>query len=113
MLITYYRKAFRRVAAGGAEITLEQTITWLTNIIEKLKKENAPDLQIKTYLKVLSWLDELLRYRLFLSEFTREIELTEQKSKEELLKLIADEAREWRLNDIEGNPLQQECSRNE
>ena len=42
-----------------------------------------------------------------MSEFTREIELTEQKSKEELLKLIADETREWRLNDIEGNPLQQ------
>lgn len=89
-------------------MTLEQSIIWLTNQIEKLKKENAPELQIKTYLKFQLWLDELLRYRLFLSEFTREIELTEQKSKEELLELIADEARDWRLNDINGNPLQQE-----
>lgn len=89
-------------------MNLEQTIIWLSNHIEKLKKENAPELQIKTYLKFLSWFDELMRYRLFMSEFTREIELTEQKSKEELLKLIADEARDWRLNDIEGNPLQQE-----
>jgi len=89
-------------------MTLEQSIIWLTNQIEKLKKENAPEGQIKTYLKFQLWLDELLRYRLFLSEFTREIELTEQKSKEELLELIADEARDWRLNDINGNPLQQE-----
>lgn len=89
-------------------MNLEQSIIWLTNQVEKLKKENAPEAQIKTYLKFQLWLDELLRYRLFLSEFTREIELTEQKSKEELLKLIADEARDWRLNDIEGNPLQQE-----
>ena len=89
-------------------MTLEESIIWLADQIEKLKKENAPELQIETYLKFHAWLDELLRYRLFLSEFTREIELTEQKSKEELLELIADEAREWRLNDIEGNPLQQE-----
>lgn len=89
-------------------MNLEQTILWLQKKIEKLKKENAPEGQIKTYLKILLWLDELMRYRLFMSEFTREIELTEQKSKEELLKLIADEARDWRLNDIEGNPLQQE-----
>lgn len=89
-------------------MNLEQSIIWLTNQVEKLKKENAPEAQIKTYLKFQLWLDELMRYRLFLSEFTREIELTEQKSKEELLKLIADEARDWRLNDIEGNPLQQE-----
>ena len=89
-------------------MTLEQSIIWLTNQIEKLKKENASEGQIKTYLKFQLWLDELLRYRLFLSEFTREIELTEQKSKEELLELIADEARDWRLNDINGNPLQQE-----
>lgn len=89
-------------------MNLEQSIIWLTNQVEKLKKENAPEEQIKTYLKFQLWLDELMRYRLFLSEFTREIELTEQKSKEELLKLIADEARDWRLNDIEGNPLQQE-----
>ncbi len=89
-------------------MNLEQTIMWLENQIEKLKKENAPEGQIKTYLKFLLWLDELMRYRLFMSEFTREIELTEQKSKEELLKLIAEEARDWRLNDIEGNPLQQE-----
>ena len=86
-------------------MTLEQTIIWLTNEIEKLKKENAPEKQIETYLKFSLWLDELMRYRLFMSEFTREIELTEQKSKEELLKLIADEVKDWRLNDIEGNPL--------
>ncbi len=86
-------------------MNLEQSIIWLTNQVEKLKKENAPEAQIKTYLKFQLWLDELMRYRLFLSEFTREIELTEQKSKQELLTLIADEARDWRLNDIEGNPL--------
>lgn len=86
-------------------MTLEQTIIWLTNQIEKLKEENAPENQIETYLKFSLWLDELMRYRLFLSEFTREIELTEQKSKEELLKLIADEAKDWRLKDIDGNPL--------
>ena len=89
-------------------MNLEQSIIWLTNQVEKLKKENAPEALIEAYLKFELWLSELLRYRLFLSEFTREIELTEQKSKEELLKLIADEARDWRLNDIEGNPLQQE-----
>lgn len=89
-------------------MTLEQTVIWLAEQIEKLKEENAPEKQIETYLKFSLWLDELMRYRLFMSEFTREIELTEQKSKEELLKLIADEAKDWRLNDIEGNPLYQE-----
>lgn len=89
-------------------MTLEQTIIWLTNQIAKLKEENSPEEQIEAYLTFQLWLDELMRYRLFLSEFTREIELTKQKSKKELLKLIADEARDWRLNDIEGNPLQQE-----
>lgn len=89
-------------------MTLEESIIWLADQIEKLKKENAPELEIETYSKFHAWFDELSRYRLFLSEFTREIELTEQKSKEELLELIADEARDWRLNDIEGNPLQQE-----
>lgn len=89
-------------------MNLEQSIIWLTNQVEKLKKESAPEGQIITYLKFQLWLDELLRYRLFLSEFIREIELTEQKTKEELLELIADEARDWGLNDIDGNPLQEE-----
>lgn len=86
-------------------MNLEESIIWLSNQIEKLKKENAPEGQIKTYLKYLLWLDELMRYRLFMSEFIREIELTEPKSKQELLKLIADEARDWSLYDIDGNPF--------
>ena len=92
-------------------MNLEESIIWLTKQVEKLEKENATEAQIKTYLKFQLWLDELMRYRLFLSEFTREIELTEQKTKEELLELIAEEAIDWILNDIEGNPLQQKEER--
>lgn len=65
-------------------MNLNQTVEWLKKETNRIEAEKAPQAQINAY-NILAWLCELMRYRLFLSEFTREIELTEQKSKEDLL----------------------------
>lgn len=83
-------------------MNLDQSITWLKNETEKIKKQKVPNIaQFKTYQKYLNWLMELFRYRMMFSEIRREIELTEPKSKEELLKFLDEEFKDWQLNDIE------------
>lgn len=82
-------------------MNLDQSVTWLKGEIEKLKKTRVPNIsQIKTYQKYHSWLSELSRYRLMWSEIRREIELTEPKTKEELLKFLDEEFEEWQLNEF-------------
>lgn len=83
-------------------MNLEQSVMWLNGEIEKLKKERVPNIsQIRTYQKYHSWLSELNRYRLMWSEIKREIELTEPKLKEELLKFLDEEFEDWQLKEIE------------
>lgn len=82
-------------------MNLEQSIMWLTSETEKLKKAAVPEIKkIRVYQKYLSWMKECLRWRLFYSEVRRELELTEPKSKEELLKFLEEEYEEWRLNEF-------------
>lgn len=83
-------------------MNLEQSIIWLDKELNKFKKQKNPSLpQIRTYQKYHSWLSELNRYRLMWSEIRREIELTEPKSKEELLKFLDEEFEDWQLKDVE------------
>lgn len=83
-------------------MNLEKSIIWLKGEIEKLKKARVPNIsQIRTYQKYHSWLSELNRYRLMWSEIRREIELTEPKSKEELLKFLDEEFEDWQLNEFQ------------
>lgn len=90
------------MAKDKTKMNLEQSEKWLKSEIEKLKKERVPNIaQIRTYQKYYSWLSELNRYRLMWSEIKREIELTEPKSKEELLELLEEEFEDWQLTEIE------------
>lgn len=83
-------------------MNLDQSVMWLKDEIEKLKKARVPNIsQIRTYQKYHSWLSELNRYRLMWSEIRREIELTEPKSKEELLKFLDEEFEDWQLNEFQ------------
>ena len=83
-------------------MNLDQSVTWLKDEIEKLKKARVPNIsQIRTYQKYHSWLSELNRYRLMWSEIRREIELTEPKTKEELLKFLDEEFEDWQLNEFQ------------
>ena len=83
-------------------MNLDQSVMWLKGEIEKLKKARVPNIsQIRTYQKFHSWLSELNRYRLMWSEIRREIELTEPKSKEELLKFLDEEFEDWQLNEFQ------------
>lgn len=83
-------------------MNLEQTIKWFREQIDKLTKEHANLLQIKTYSKFYCYLDELERYRLCRSEFRREIELSGKKvmTKEYILNLIDEEVKDWKLDEI-------------
>jgi len=81
-------------------MNLEQSIMWLTGETEKLKKAAVPEIKkILVYQKYLSWMNELLRWRLFYSEVRRELELNEFEQ-EELLKFLDEEYEEWRLNEF-------------
>lgn len=72
-------------------------IVWLIIRTKELEEEEAPIKVQKTNAKFASWLDELLRYRLFLSEYQRELEMTPEKNKAEQIKLLKDEIEDWRL----------------
>lgn len=82
-------------------MTLERSIDWLDEEIKKLKAQKKPDeKQLKVYQDFHDWLDELMRFRLFFSEFSGEIEYTKNRliSKEWLLDFIEKELKDWRLS---------------
>ena len=83
-------------------MNLEKTIIWSAAYIEEKKKEGAKPEELTSYLKMQSWLEECLRYRLFYSEIINEIELSEQPifTKERLVKFLEDESKEWKLKDV-------------
>ena len=83
-------------------MNLEETIKWSIAYVEKKKKEGAQPEALTSYLKMQSWLEECLRYRLFYSEIINEIELSDQPvfTKERLVKFLEDERKEWRLEDV-------------
>ena len=60
----------------------------------------APSGQINTYKKFKSWMCELFRYRLFLSEIYNEIELSEKKmfTKRDMINLLTEEIDDWELH---------------
>lgn len=83
-------------------MNLAQSIEWLEGELEKIKRQKVSSIpQIRTYEKYHSWLKELFRYRLMWSEIRREIELTEPKSKDELMKFLDEEFEDWKLKEIE------------
>lgn len=79
-------------------MNLEQTIRWFTLHIDELKEQKADPKHIETAQKFLFWMSELNRYRLFMSEYQREIELTPEKNKKEQLQLLNDEIKDWNLD---------------
>lgn len=78
-------------------MNLEESIRWMKDRTKALQKEERPLGEQIVNAKFACWLDELQRYRLFLSEYQREIELTPQKNKAEQIKLLKDEIKDWRL----------------
>lgn len=78
-------------------MNLEESVRWFKDRASMLEKEDHPLGEQITNAKFACWLDELQRYRLFLSEYQREIELTPQKNKAEQIKLLKEEIEEWRL----------------
>lgn len=78
-------------------MNLEESIKWLKDRTKALEKEERPLEEQNVNAKFACWLDELQRYRLFLSEYQREIELTPQKNKAEQIKLLKEEIEEWKL----------------
>lgn len=82
-------------------MNLEQTIEWLDKRVKELEAQEAPKGQIESDKKFLSWHKELLRFRLFLSEYINEIALSEKDTftKVEMLKLLESEIDDWRLKE--------------
>ena len=78
-------------------MNLEESVRWMKDRAAILKEEERPLLEQITNAKFACWLDELQRYRYFLSEYQREIELTPQKNKAEQIKLLKDEIKDWKL----------------
>lgn len=80
-------------------MNLEDSIKWLANQVKEIEAQGAPEKQIETYKNFYSWLDELERYRLMMSELTREIEYSKQSTtvKAQILQLIGEELRDWKL----------------
>lgn len=76
-------------------MNLEQTINFIKDMIEKSDDVAAA----RSYQKILDWLNELLRFRLFLSEYENEYVLTNKKwhKNEEVLAFLRDEIADWRL----------------
>lgn len=81
-------------------MNLEESIKWIKGQINQLENEMAPSGQINTYKKFKSWMCELLRYRLFLSEIYNEIELSEKKmfTKKDMINLLTEEIDDWELH---------------
>lgn len=80
-------------------MNLEESISWMKDRAKALEKEERPLGEQIVNAKFVCWLDELQRYRLFLSEYQREIELTPEKNKAEQIKLLKDEIKDWRLTE--------------
>ena len=78
-------------------MNLQESISWMKDRAKALEKEERPLGKQIANAKIACWLDELQRYRLFLSEYQREIELTPEKNKAEQIKLLKDEIKDWRL----------------
>lgn len=78
-------------------MNLEESVVWFKIRTKELEEEEAPIEAQKTNAKFACWLDELLRYRLFLSEYQRELKMTPEKNKAEQIKLLKDEIEDWRL----------------
>ena len=78
-------------------MNLEESASWMKDRAKALEKEGRPLGEQIINAKLACWLDELQRYRLFLSEYQREIELTPEKNKAEQIKLLKDEIKDWRL----------------
>lgn len=78
-------------------MNLEESIRWMKDRTKALEKEERPLEEQIVNAKFACWLDELQRYRLFLSEYQREIELTPEKNKAEQIKLLKEEIKDWRL----------------
>lgn len=78
-------------------MNLEESISWMKDRAKALEKGERPLGEQIVNAKFACWLDELQRYRLFLSEYQREIELTPEKNKAEQIKLLKDEIKDWRL----------------
>lgn len=78
-------------------MNLEESIIWMRNRQKDLEAEDRPIQEQITNAKFTCWLDELQRYRLFLSEYQRELELTPEKNKSEQIKLLEEEIKDWRL----------------
>lgn len=76
-------------------MNLEQTINFIKDMIEKSDDAAAA----RSYQKILDWLNELLRFRLFLSEYENEYVLTNKKwhKNEEVLAFLRDEIADWSL----------------
>lgn len=76
-------------------MNLGQTI----NFIKGMIKESDDAAAARSYQKILDWLNELLRFRLFLSEYENEYVLTNKKwhKNEEVLAFLRDEIADWRL----------------
>lgn len=76
-------------------MNLEQTIKFIKDMIEKADDAAAA----RSYQKILDWLNELLRFRLFLSEYENEYVLTNKKwhKNEEVLAFLRDLIADWRL----------------
>lgn len=83
-------------------MNLEETIKWTESYCEKHKQEGIPEAAIKADAKMLSWLKELYRYRLFYSEVLNEFELSSDPviAKERIVKFLEDEHMEWDLKYI-------------
>lgn len=80
-------------------MNLEECLEYYKKRTNELKQNGAPEGKIVMSYILSEWLDELLRYRLFLSEYKREIAMTPEKNKAEQIKLLKDEIEDWRLEE--------------
>lgn len=80
-------------------MNLEECLEHFRKRTSELKQNKAPEGKILMTHIMAEWLDELLRYRLFLSEYKREIAMTPEKNKAEQIKLLKDEIEDWRLEE--------------
>lgn len=82
-------------------MNLEESVVWFKIRTKELEEEGA-SIEVQTAnAKFACWLDELRRYRLFLSEYQRELEMTPEKNKAEQIKLLKDEIKDWQLMERE------------
>ena len=82
---------------------LETTIKWTQKRVDELSDDKATDPnEMRANTKMLSWLEELLRYRLFYSEVINEIDQSDNAifTKERLVKFLEEEYKEWQLEEV-------------